>query len=150
MFVTRNKCHNDLAHVSKSTLIMCSAISLALVNSRTGSRIVVLSLQILFSASWHWKRLVLQNGMGMACKAIFTVLLLGTNIRSTTCDGVLSLTCGHKGIASKAMHATSMIRAITVVWCVFYAMHTTSMRAITVIWCSFVPYHTLLSDQTFH
>ena len=28
---------------------------------------------------------------------------------------VLSLICGHKGIASKAMHATSRMRAITVV-----------------------------------
>ena len=39
--------YNDLAHMSKSTLIMWSAISLALVNSRTGSCIVVLGLQTL-------------------------------------------------------------------------------------------------------
>ena len=28
--VTRNKCYNDLTHVTKSALIMCFAISLAL------------------------------------------------------------------------------------------------------------------------
>jgi len=50
----------------------------------------------------------------------FTVLLLGNNIRSTICDGVLLLICGHKGIASEAMHATSM-RAITVISSFLYS-----------------------------
>ena len=93
---------------------MCSAISLALVNSNTGSRNVVLSLQILpprpdterdrcYRMEWGWL-------------AIYsTVLLLGNNVRSTACDGVLSLICGHKGIASEAMHATTVMRAITVI-----------------------------------
>ena len=56
---------------------------------------------------------------GWLARLYFTVLLLGNNIRSTTCDSVLSLICGHKGLASKAMHATSMIRDITLVLCVF-------------------------------
>ena len=102
---------------------MCSAISLALVNSHTGSRIVVLSFHILpprlGTAEW--------NGDGLQlARLYFTVLLLGTNIRSTTCDGVLLLIRGHKGIASKAMHAASVMRAIT------------------------VPYHMLLLDHTFY
>jgi len=92
---------------------MCSAISLALVNSRTGSRNVILSLQTLHPDTKRDWCCIME--WGWLVRLYFTVLLLGTNIRSTTCDSVLSLTCGHKGIASEAMHATSMMRAITVV-----------------------------------
>jgi len=58
MSVTRNKYHNDLAHVSKS--LVCSAISLTLVNSHTDSRNVVLSLQTLpphpnTESDWCWR-----------------------------------------------------------------------------------------------
>ena len=113
------KCHNDLAHVSKLTLIMCSVISLALVNSHTGSHIVVLnssSLQTLALRPDTEKDWYYRMEWGWLARLYFTVLLLGNNnIRSTTCDGVLLLICGHKGIASKVMHATSMMRAITVV-----------------------------------
>ena len=111
MSVTRNKCRNDLAHVSKSTLIMCSAISSALVISCIGSCIVVLSpprpdteRDWCYRMEWEW-----------LARLYFTVLLLGNNIRSTTCDGVLSLICGHEGIASEAVHATTVMRAITVI-----------------------------------
>jgi len=123
MSVTRNKCHNDLAHVLKSTWNMCSAISLALVNSRTGSHILVISLQTLpprpdTERDWYWR---------IECRWLarlyFSVLLLGNN-RSTTCDSVLLLICGHKGIASKAMDATSMMRAITVIWCYFITCYS--------------------------
>jgi len=120
--VTRNKCHNHLAHVSKSTLIMCSAISLALANSRTGSCIVVLSLQTLPLCSDTERNWYCRMELGWLARTYFTAC--------TTCDSVLSLICGHKDIGSAAMHATSM-------------------RAITVIWCSFIPYHMLLLDQTF-
>ena len=149
MFFTRNKCQNDLARVSKSTLIMCSATSLALVNSHTSSRNVVLSLQTLPLHPDTERDWCCRMEWGWLASLYFTVLLLGNNnIRSTTCDSVLSLICGHKGIASEAMHATSVMRAITAIWCVFYAMHTASMRAITLIWCSFIPYHMLLYSWT--
>ena len=113
MSVTRNKCHNDFAHVSKPTLVMYSAISLALVNSRTGSHNVVLSLQTLpLCPDTDW---CCRMEWGWLARLYFTVLLLGNNIRSTTCDGVLSLICGHEGIASEAVHATTVMRAITVI-----------------------------------
>jgi len=91
MFVTRNKCHNDLARVSKSTLIMCSATSLALVNSRTSSRNVVFSLQTLPLRPDTERDWCCRMEWGWLARLYFTVLLLGNNIRNTTSDGVLSL-----------------------------------------------------------
>jgi len=107
----------DVAHVSKSIQIMCSAISLALVNSpyRFTHCGLKLSLQTLPPRPDTEKDWYCRMEWGWLARLYFTVLLLGNNIRSTTCDGVLSLICGHKGLASKAMHATSMMRAITVV-----------------------------------
>ena len=77
---------------------------MALVNSRKGSRNVVLSLQTL----------PLRPDIGDDLRDYIYSALVGNNIRNITYSGVLSLICGHKGIASEAMHATSM-RAITVI-----------------------------------
>ena len=66
---------------------MCSAISLAVVNSRTGSRIAVLSLHTLDTERDCYCRME----WGWLARLYFTVLLLGNNIRNATCDGVLSV-----------------------------------------------------------
>jgi len=69
---------------------MCSAISLAVVNTRIDSCIVVLSLQTLplcpdMERDWYCRM-----EWGWLARLYFTVLLLGNNIRSTACDSVLS------------------------------------------------------------
>ena len=124
---------------------------MALLNSCTGSRNVVLSLQTLPPHPDTERDWCCRMEWGWLARLYFTVLLLGNNnIRSTIniYDSVLLLICGRKEIASETMNATSMMRAITVVWCILYAMHTTSMRAITLICCSFIPYHMRLYSWT--
>jgi len=90
MSVTRNKCHNDLAHVSKS-VYMCSAISLTLVNSHIGSCNVVLSLQTLpphpnteAIGAGEW------NGDGLRDYILQCCCNMIVSTRCTfTCDGVV-------------------------------------------------------------
>ena len=91
------------------------------------------------STSWYWKRLVLQNGMGLACETIdFTVLLLGnTNIRSTTCDGVV-INMWAQGNSFRSYACNEHDESHHCNLRCFYAMQATSMRAITVIWFSFL------------
>ena len=76
---------------------MCSAISLAIVNSRTGSRIAVLSLQTLPLCPDTERDWYCRMEWGWLARLYFTVLLLGNNIRITTCDGVLSVVNDYVG-----------------------------------------------------
>jgi len=111
---------------------LCSAISLALVNSRTVSSIVVLSLQTLPLRPDTERDWYARMEWGWLARLYFTVLLLGNNIRSTTCDGaciVVNMWAQGNNFNSYACNQHDESHHYSLC---FYALHT-SMRAITVI-----------------
>jgi len=130
-------------------IIMCSAISLTLVNSHTDSCNVVLSFQTLLHipilkaiGAGEW------NGDGLwdyILQCCCNNIIVSTRC-TCTCDSVvINMRVQGRRFRSN-QHDES--HHCNLMFC--YAMHATSMRAITVIWCSFIPYHMLLSDHTLH